>query len=103
MAAGLGLVNLVLNYENQDFSTVLTLFLCDKGSYSRHCVAVNKESHSHCTMNLLLLQLEKYKLQSQNSFLGLMMSTYIRERWLLWGEAKLLLSKALAMTLTFSP
>lgn len=83
MAAGLGLVNLVLNYENQACSSVnIYTFLRDKGSYSRHCVAVN-ELHSHHKMNLLLLQVEKYNLQSQSSFLALLVSTYQRRR-LLW-------------------
>lgn len=59
MAAGLGLVNLVLNYENQDCSTVLafTHFYVTKAVIA-DTVAMNKELHPHHKMNLL--QAEKY-------------------------------------------
>lgn len=89
MAAGLGLVNLVLNYENQDCSTVLTF----SHFYVTKAVRVDTvwlwiRSYTQCKMNLLLLELEKYSLQSQSWFLALVISAYIRERWLLWGETK---------------
>lgn len=49
MSAGLGPVNLVLNYENQDFSTVLTFILFYMA------IAVNMELLFHCKRNLLHL------------------------------------------------
>lgn len=75
MAAGLGLVNLVLNYENQDCSTVLAFTLYVTKAVIADTVAVNKEFHSHHKVILLLLQVEKHNPQRQSSFLALMVSS----------------------------